>query len=96
MLQIDLDDQVRSKHRTGRGFASVAQKVMSRAELAALPPAIDLVTAGRALGIGRSKTYELVKGGAFPVKVLRLGNSYRVVTADLLLVLGIKQEAGDA
>jgi hypothetical protein len=74
----------------------VAQKVLTRAELAALPPAIDLVTAGRALGIGRTKTYELVKADDFPVKILRLGNSYRVVTADLLLVLGINREAAGA
>jgi hypothetical protein len=69
---------------------------MTRAELVALPPAIDLVTAGRALGIGRTKAYELVRTNGFPVKVLRLGNAYRVVTADLLRVLGAEQEEGGA
>lgn len=65
---------------------------MDRAELLALPPAIDLPTTARALGLGRTKTYELARTDGLPVKVLRLGNSYRVVTADLLRVLGIDAE----
>jgi hypothetical protein len=64
-------------------------KGMSREELLALPVAIDLDTSNRALGLGRSKGYELAKRGAYPCKVLRLGNAYRVVTADLLDLLGL-------
>ena len=62
---------------------------MSRDELLALPAAIDLETGNRALGLGRSKGYELARRGLYPCKVLRLGNAYRVVTADLLEVLGL-------
>lgn len=50
---------------------------------------IDLDTSNRALMIGRSTGYGLAKQGEYPVKVLRLGNAYRVVTADLLRVLGL-------
>lgn len=63
---------------------------MTREALLALPAAVDLwPTAGQALSLGRSKTYELARAGQFPVRVLRLGNSYRVPTAELLALLGI-------
>jgi hypothetical protein len=58
-------------------------------QLLALPAVIDLETANRALRIGRSTGYCLAKQGIYPVKVLRLGNAYRVVTADLLVLLGL-------
>ncbi|HBF84495.1 MAG TPA: hypothetical protein DD420_32580 [Streptomyces sp.] len=58
-------------------------------ELLALPAVIDLDTSNRALMIGRSTGYGLAKQGEYPVKVLRLGNAYRVVTADLLKLLGL-------
>ncbi|HEX4103840.1 MAG TPA: DNA-binding protein [Pseudonocardiaceae bacterium] len=57
-------------------------------ELHNLPSVVDLVTAGRAFGIGRTKSHELVRAGKFPVPVLRLGNSYRVTRAALLRALG--------
>lgn len=62
---------------------------MSRDELLALPVAVDLDTANRALGLGRSKGYELAKQNIYPCKLLRVGNTYRVVTADLLKLLGL-------
>ncbi|MEE1776442.1 hypothetical protein AB0I87_03425 [Streptomyces sp. NPDC049952] len=64
-------------------------KGMTRGELLELPAAVDLETGNRALGLGRSKGYELAKRGQYPCKVLRLGNAYRVVTADLLALLGL-------
>ncbi|MFF5568067.1 hypothetical protein ACFY7Z_25790 [Streptomyces sp. NPDC012623] len=64
-------------------------KGMSREELLGLPAAVDLEMGNRALGLGRSKGYELAKRGQYPCKVLRLGNAYRVVTADLLALLGL-------
>lgn len=73
-----------------RDDAMTAQtKGMSREELLALPAAVDLDTGNRALGLGRSKGYELAKRGEYPCKVLRLGKAYRVVTADLLNLLGL-------
>jgi hypothetical protein len=61
---------------------------MSADELQALPVVIDLETANRALMIGRSTGYALAKQGEYPVRVLRLGHAYRVVTGDLLALLG--------
>jgi hypothetical protein len=63
-------------------------KTLSAAELRDLPTAVDIVTAGRAFGIGRTKSHELARAGQFPVPVLRLGSSYRVTRAALLRALG--------
>lgn len=62
---------------------------MSRAELLALPGSVDLPTAGRAFGLGRTRTYELMRAGEFPVRIVKLGNKYCVPTEELLKVLGI-------
>ncbi|WP_406068451.1 helix-turn-helix domain-containing protein [Micromonospora sp. NBC_01638] len=53
---------------------------------------VDLATAARALGVGRTKAYELAKSGAFPCPVLRIGTTYRVRTADLLRLVGIERQ----
>jgi predicted DNA-binding transcriptional regulator AlpA len=66
------------------------REAMTREELLRLPAVIDVPTANRALGLGRSKGYELAKRGRYPCKVLKAGRSYRVVTADLLRVLEIE------
>jgi hypothetical protein len=80
---------MREDATAGRPQDSKGPKGMSREELLALPVAVDLDTSNRALGLGRSKGYELAKRGAYPCKVLRLGNAYRVVTAELLELLGL-------
>lgn len=64
-------------------------KGLTRAELLALPVTVDIGTAARALGLGRSTGYELARRGEFPCRVLHVGSSYRVPTAELLRVLGI-------
>ncbi|WP_211297491.1 hypothetical protein [Geodermatophilus tzadiensis] len=64
---------------------------MTRTELLALPTTVDLVTAARALSIGRTLAYQLARAGNFPVPVLRLGTRYRVVTSGLLAVLGVER-----
>jgi excisionase family DNA binding protein len=56
---------------------------MTREELAALPTTTTIETAARALGLGRTRAYQLAREGNFPCKVIRIGTSYRVVTADL-------------
>ena len=63
---------------------------LTRAELLALPVTVDVTTAARALGLGRSTAYELARRGEFPCRVLHIGSSYRIPTADLLRVLGIE------
>jgi excisionase family DNA binding protein len=47
------------------------------------------MTAARILGIGRTKAYELARRGEFPCLVIRVGDLYRVSTAELLRLLGI-------
>jgi hypothetical protein len=49
---------------------------MTRGELLALPVAVDLDTANKALTIGHSTGQALAKRGEYPVTVLKLGNAY--------------------
>lgn len=56
------------------------------------PPSVDLLTAAAVLRIGRTKAYELARRGEFPVKVIRIGGSWRVPVAGLLELLGISQD----
>ena len=53
-----------------------------------LPAVVDLMTAARALGIGRSKAYQLASTGEFPCRIIRIGTHYNIPTAELLKVLG--------
>jgi hypothetical protein len=66
-------------------------------ELRALPPTtVPPEVAFRALGVGRSLGYELIRSGRFPCPVLRLGRVLRVPTLPLLELLGVRvQETGD-
>ena len=61
-----------------------------------LPPTLDIVTAGRLLGIGRTTAYQLARHGQFPAPVLRIGGGYRVPTAPLLTLLGLDSPADAA
>jgi hypothetical protein len=58
-------------------------------DLLAWPPVVDLDTARRPLLIGRSKAYQLAASGDFPVKVLKIGTRYRVITSDVWALLGL-------
>ena len=64
-------------------------KGITMAELLAMPVMVNIETAARALGLSRSTGYELARRGEFPCRVLHVGSSYRVPTAELLRVLGI-------
>jgi hypothetical protein len=50
------------------------------------------LTAAQILGIGRTKPYELARRDEFPCLVIRVGDLYRVSTADLLRLLGTSPE----
>ncbi len=56
-----------------------------------LPLVVDLPTAARLLGIGRSSAYELVRTGQWPTPVIRAGRLIRVPTAPLLAALGLTE-----
>ena len=58
-------------------------------EVRALPVVVDLSTAARALGLGRSAAYELVRTGGWPTPVLRLGRLIKVPSAPLVELLGL-------
>jgi hypothetical protein len=49
-------------------------------------------TAGEIIGIGRSKAYEMAKGGEFPVRVLRIGRRYIVPVNALTKLLDADRE----
>ena len=66
---------------------------LSRAELLALPPVINLATLGRALGLSEPVVRERARRDEFAalgIRVLQLGAQYRVPTADVLRFLGIE------
>lgn len=62
---------------------------MTLGELLTLPVTIDLETAGRAFGMGRTKAHELARAGEFPCRVVRVGPKYRVPRAELFAALGV-------
>jgi hypothetical protein len=53
---------------------------------------VDLMTAARALGLGRTKAYELARREEFPCRVIRIGDTYRIPTPGLLELLGVNGE----
>lgn len=69
---------------------------LTRDQLHALLTVVNLVTAACALGIGRTKAYELAQRRRFPCRVLRIGHSYHVPTAGLLELLRVGRLTGDA
>jgi hypothetical protein len=68
-------------------------QALTTQELLDLPATVDLRTAGKAFGIGRTKAHELARSGMFPCQVLRIGNTYRVGRAAILRSLGIDDPA---
>ena len=61
---------------------SLAQ-AMTATEIEGLPPLVDLPTAARALGLGRTAAYTLVRTNDWPTPVIRLGRLIRIPTAPL-------------
>ncbi len=53
---------------------------------------VDLMTAASALGLGRTKAYELARRDEFPCRVIRIGDTYRIPTPGLLELLGVNPE----
>jgi hypothetical protein len=59
----------------------------SKSEHPPLPASIDLMTAARMLGIGRTCAYGLVRQGRWPTPVIRVGRCIRIPTRPLLALL---------
>jgi hypothetical protein len=56
-----------------------------------VPVTVDLMTAARAFGLGRTVAYTLAKRAEFPCRVFRVGGRYVVARGDLLRALGISE-----
>lgn len=57
---------------------------MTKEELDALPPVLDVPTAAQVLDIGRSLAYDLIRRDEWPTPVVRVGKLIRIPTAPLL------------
>jgi hypothetical protein len=79
-------------HRTGQPALPANGRALTDAEIGALPPVVDLTTAARVLGVGRSLAYELARTGGWPTPVLRIGSIIRVPTAPLLALVQARME----
>lgn len=60
---------------------------MTKEELNALPPVLDVPTAAEVLDIGRTLAYELIRRGQWPTPVLHVGRLIKIPTAPLLRLL---------
>jgi hypothetical protein len=59
---------------------------MTRDELAALPPILDVPTAAKVLGIGRSLAYDLARGD-WPTPVLHVGKLIKIPREPLIRLI---------
>lgn len=84
-----------------RGHVSLVHDVdeddapLTRADLERLPAALDVPTAARLLGIGRTMAYELVRTGQWPTPVIRIGLLVKISTEPLLALLGATRTGHD-
>ena len=60
---------------------------MTRDELDALPPVLDVPTAAKVLGIGRSLAYDLVRRGDWPTPVLHVGKLIKLPREPLIRLI---------
>lgn len=56
-------------------------------EVRSWPATVDLPAACVPLGISKTVGYELARQGRFPVKIVKVGRRYRVITASLVRFL---------
>jgi hypothetical protein len=73
--------------------AAQARQSWTADEVRALGVRVDLVTAGRVLGVGKNKIWHLYHRGELPFPALKLGRRVIVPTAALLKVLDLDDRA---
>jgi hypothetical protein len=66
-----------------------ASRAWTAEQVLALGVCGPLTKVGSILGIGRTKSYELARHGAFPVPVIKAGDRYVVPMKPVLELLGI-------
>jgi predicted DNA-binding transcriptional regulator AlpA len=64
-------------------------QAMTRDELLGLPAMITMTKAFEALGVSRSVGYRMIHTGTFPTRLIPIGKSFRVASADLCAALGV-------
>ncbi len=64
---------------------------MTIARAESLPPVVDVVTVAANLGIGATAAYELIRTGAWPTPVLRLGKLIRIPPGPNLELLQLRR-----
>jgi predicted DNA-binding transcriptional regulator AlpA len=74
------------------GQAMTHEHKMTMEELLDLPVSFGIPVAARALGLGRSKAYDLIARDEFPVPVRRYGREYRVTRPDLFRHFGLEPD----
>ncbi len=77
----------------GAARADSGGRTLSIDQVRRLPAVVDLVTAARALGIGRTTAYAMVRRGEFPVTVFKTGATFKVPTAPLLVLLQLDRNS---
>jgi predicted DNA-binding transcriptional regulator AlpA len=65
-------------------------------DLGSLPPTVNIETAAKIIGIGRTLAYELAKDGKFPCRVLQIGDRYIVPSAGLIQLLSVDGGESDS
>ncbi|SCL73574.1 hypothetical protein [Micromonospora peucetia] len=76
---------MKEQHPQDKSKRPVAEWTVER--IRSLGVVTNVVTAGAALGIGRTKAYELAKMNQFPVRILKVGFRYLVPVADIMDLL---------
>lgn len=67
--------------------------VWTEERIRALGTVTTVPIAAAIFGLSRSVAYELIKGNAFPIPVLRFGSRYRIPVAAILTALAITTES---
>lgn len=65
------------------------ERGMTLREVLSLPVTINVTTAASALGMGPNKAYEAIKAGTFPLDLIVVSGTRRVLTASLWRLLQV-------
>lgn len=68
---------------------------LSEVELRALPSMLTVSQAASLLQISRSSAYKAVQSGEWPTRVVRVGRTVRIPTAEVLRLLGLAGGGSD-
>lgn len=88
-----------SHKRAARDSSSMKIEPLSRDQILALPPAINIRTLAKIFGISEPVARERHRRGEWEqagIHVLQLGAQYRVITADVRRVLGVSSDGAEA